>query len=367
MRIIVLFCISINLCVQAQNAQKLEGQQECTGTEKLQFVSKINTKDYVLQVNLPQNYEQNTDKTYPVVYMLDGQWDFISIASIYGSLHWDGFVPDLILVGITYGGNSPNYDTLRANDFTPTPLATVGNSGGAAAFTKVFENEIIPLVNKTYRTKEDDRTIVGNSFAGLYGHYVLFNQPGLFSKYVICNPSLWYDDRLPLRYEKKYAESAKKLSARVYMTTGELDPIDLHKEMVQQIESHAYEDFDFRHRVMEDMPHSASKFEGYTRGLMHVFKVKGMETTPELLRACAGTYTMSGVADKVQVVVVDNQLTVLGVDNGKDASLTYLGNNQFSINEQYQIATFDRDEDGKISKVNVTYSNGNSFTLSKVE
>jgi predicted alpha/beta superfamily hydrolase len=60
---------------------------------------------YELQILLPGGYK-NSNKKYPVVYLMDSQWDFPLVKSIYGQQYYDGFIPELILVGITWGGSN---------------------------------------------------------------------------------------------------------------------------------------------------------------------------------------------------------------------------------------------------------------------
>ena len=45
----------------------------------------------------------NMTRRYPVLYVLDGQWDFKLMLSVQGGLAYDGFVPDMIIVGIANG------------------------------------------------------------------------------------------------------------------------------------------------------------------------------------------------------------------------------------------------------------------------
>ena len=66
-----------------------------------------------------------------MLYLLDGQWDFKLLASIQGGLFYDRYVPDVIIVGITYSGPDANYDSLRAVDYTPAAAAVQSRLGQA--------------------------------------------------------------------------------------------------------------------------------------------------------------------------------------------------------------------------------------------
>ena len=63
-------------------------------------------RDYDLYIHMPSNYAQDKAKKYPVLYILDGQWDFKLMDSVLGGLVYDKFVPEMITVGITYPGEN---------------------------------------------------------------------------------------------------------------------------------------------------------------------------------------------------------------------------------------------------------------------
>jgi hypothetical protein len=77
---------------------------ETPGPSGVKFRSVIDSQEYVLYINLPEGYEKS-NKNYPVLYVTDGQWNFTRLLNAYWSQRFDGFVPDLIVVGITWTGD----------------------------------------------------------------------------------------------------------------------------------------------------------------------------------------------------------------------------------------------------------------------
>jgi len=71
-------------------------------------------RDYDLYIHLPSDYAQDKNTKYPVLYIHDGQWDFKLMDAVLGGLVYDKFVPQMILVGITYSGENADYGSLRA-------------------------------------------------------------------------------------------------------------------------------------------------------------------------------------------------------------------------------------------------------------
>ncbi len=101
-------------------------------------------------------------------------------------------------------------------DFTQSDWkkAWVGG-GGAANFKRFLSAELIPLVEKTYRT-DGFRTLSGHSAGGQFVLYTLTSEPALFRAYVALSPSLDWDGRLPARSLKKALETAPSLNAFLY-------------------------------------------------------------------------------------------------------------------------------------------------------
>ena len=192
MKKIVITCLILFIGINSF-AQKENNKFEI-GSDALEFTSKINNKNYKLYINLPASYSTDSLKNYPVLYKLDAQWSFASIVSLYGNLRFDGYVPEMIIVGISYGGINPHYDKLRGEDLTPTEFTYIPGSGGAARFQNVIRDEIMPLINKKYRTNTEQQTLSGTSLGGLFAYYTLLTANDLFNAYIICNPSFWWEE-----------------------------------------------------------------------------------------------------------------------------------------------------------------------------
>jgi predicted alpha/beta superfamily hydrolase len=154
----------LSFCVCIHTAYSQRPKVELPGTEVLKLNSLIDSQQYILHIYLPDSYNK-TNKKYPVIYVTDGQWFFISILAAYKNQHFDGFVPDLIIVGITW---TDNYESRRLRDFTPTRIAMVPEGGNAPKFLSVIKNEIIKLIDTSYRVDKSNRTIFGTSLGGLF-------------------------------------------------------------------------------------------------------------------------------------------------------------------------------------------------------
>jgi predicted alpha/beta superfamily hydrolase len=104
---------------------------------------------------------------------MDSQWDFPLAKSLYGQHYFDGFIPEMIIVGVTWGGTNPNPDSLRARDYTPTKEGRLPQSGGADNFLSFMRKNYFLLLIQNYKTDPTDRTIDG-LFIRWFVYYVCF-------------------------------------------------------------------------------------------------------------------------------------------------------------------------------------------------
>jgi uncharacterized protein len=136
-----------------------------------------------------------------------------------------------IVVGIGYPTGEPLAEAtkevlrLRARDLTPVPdPAKAGDdskpSGGAPAFLTFVQSELIPLIEREYRSDGAARVLVGHSYGGLFTLYALFHQPQLFAGYVAGSPSLFYGDRVTFADEAAFAEGRRSLPVKLYLGIG---------------------------------------------------------------------------------------------------------------------------------------------------
>lgn len=141
--------------------------------------SKVLNKTIPLSIHLPANYDSSR-KTYPVLYMLGSDYRarFAMLASTLDYMG-EGQIPEMILVGIDLPeGNSILLPT-RKNQDTTIP----------DNYINFFETELIPHVDRTYRTAPF-RVLFGGSNSGFFTVYTLLNNPLLFNSYFASSPSL---------------------------------------------------------------------------------------------------------------------------------------------------------------------------------
>ena len=184
-----------------------------------ELTEKSSGRIYPLFIQLPPSYATSTDQVYPVIYLTDAHYSFPIVS---GALRFpmnSGVMQHAIIVALSYEKGSTGSQS-RIRDFTPTVAKAwkqeTGNAKGHLAFLR---DAVIPFIENSYRASKTDRTFVGHSLGGLFGTYILFSEPSLFSNYILGSPSVWFDDHaiLHIPFSKPHSK------IKVYLSVGEYE------------------------------------------------------------------------------------------------------------------------------------------------
>ena len=241
------------------------------GSEVRTIKSTSTGRTYDLYIHKPTDFDKNKDKKYPVLYLLDGQWDFKLLDSIVGGLVYDKWMPDIVVVGITYSGDHPDYEALRAMDYTPTP-GNPKSSGDGPKFLNFLKTELIPFLEADYRGDPARRILGGHSLGGLFTLYAMFSDPSLFWGYLAGSPAIPWDNNYTVRQEEEYAKSHKDLPVRLYLAAGGAESLlTPGMTFVRTFVARNYTGLHWDGRVIEGERHAGVKPEFYNRGLRFLF------------------------------------------------------------------------------------------------
>lgn len=210
------------------------------------------SKDYALdrniRVQLPRNYS-NSRKKFPVIYVLDADWNFPIISSYIDFLSFWGRIPETIVIGIDNLNRNSDFVDPKDNNF---PL-----SGHQNRFLNFVKNELKPTIKKRYRTDGFD-TIFGHSFGGVATLAFLFKMPGLFDAHIAIGTSTWVAERNSFEIARQYFASKENPKAFLYLSHAEYDGGDtvpanfefwamLKRENAKWLETHVSEIADTNH------------------------------------------------------------------------------------------------------------------------
>lgn len=253
----------------AENSQATT--ETITSGYKVALHSKVLNEDRSLLINLPQGYDKDNKQQYPVIVTLDGSTHFHHLS---GTINWlsesAGRIPKMIVVALE--------NTQRGRDMTASY-----NKGGADKFIQFIKTELVPYINKQYRTN-GFRILAGHSMAGHLTLNVLHQHPELFNAYVAMAPWLHQDrgdtslvDLLAAKVDKKAYNNKF-----VYLSIGD-EPrlLPKYQKLASMFESHAPESLKLSSLTSPTDDHMSIPSATMNKALQDIFKPTRLSPTSE--------------------------------------------------------------------------------------
>jgi predicted alpha/beta superfamily hydrolase len=195
--------------------------------DSFQLSSKVLKEERRYWVHLPETYKPGkpSPTTYPVLYVLEGESNFQPAVAMVDFLTTYAMIPEMIVVGLT--------TTDRIRDMTPTQNAkgphgdadpSLAHSGGAEAFERFLETELIPKIESTYPTMPY-RVLAGHSLGGLLSLHAVLKNPAPFQAVIAMDPALWWDDQVVVKQAAARLSKPDPRLTSIYVSTGAL-PLD---------------------------------------------------------------------------------------------------------------------------------------------
>ncbi len=149
--------------------------------------SKVLNKTYHIHVKAPKPLKEKTK--YITVYLLDGDITFPLLASYSKYLNLAEDIPDIILVGISYGTDDFKKGNSRGHDFT-APANGRAHYGGAEKFQSMLNQELFPMIEKNYPSDKQKRILFGQSLGGQFALFNTMYHPKNFWGVIASNPAI---------------------------------------------------------------------------------------------------------------------------------------------------------------------------------
>lgn len=216
-----------------------------------------------LKIQLPRDYETNTEKSYPIVVVLDANYLFEPVA---GNVDYFGYwedMPEALVVGIMQGDD--RYDDCYYDDTNFMP------ADKGADFFEFIGMELVPFIDANFRTAKFT-IAVGHDLTASYINYYLFKDPPLFNGYIALSPDLapMMDDRLP----KRIPNIPQKLF--YYLATGTDDIPDLQliaQELNTSLSALKSEQFNYYYDNFEGATHYSLVARAIPSALEKIFSI----------------------------------------------------------------------------------------------
>jgi len=274
-RLFKLLCISgFLLCTCHVMAQPAADDAVTNYSQHTHTIESSNLSEQrTVVVQLPKSYQTHPNKRYPVIYRLDGAGNLPLINAVLERLQENDQAPEVIVVAIE--------STNRLRDFYPTvnkePQGPVGEGGGAAKFLAFVEQELMPLVNKQYRT-HDYRVIAGASAAGVFALYAMQADPELFQAHIAYSPAVWWNYGAPAKSLNTFVTKAKSINSYVYMNIGEEAGImrERYDDMQQTMQNSKVPNLRFKSDAFAGVSHNLTSAAGAFNAYHGLFLSKHM-------------------------------------------------------------------------------------------
>jgi predicted alpha/beta superfamily hydrolase len=218
-------CITISLLFVVSHvyAQNIE-PYIYPPSEMVTIHSKVLNEDRKIYIHRPKPDPTNLNERFHVLYIMDGENHFELLAQYADYLSRPDVlaIPKMIIVGI------PN--TKRRRDLTPTVSITdysgkpdtskrMEPSGGNEVFLKFINTELIPAIDKSYKTKPY-KIFAGHSFGALASINCMIMHPDMFDAYIAVSPSFWWDNRYLLKLADKKLKTGAALNKTLFYSDG---------------------------------------------------------------------------------------------------------------------------------------------------
>ncbi len=255
MALVFLFCFSFGIFAQTQQIASVVHTPHTIN-------SQILNEERTILVRVPPDYQ--TGKKYPVLYMLDAHSpQNAMMVSIIEQQVWGEMMPEMLVVGIQ--------NTNRTRDMTPTKTERAG-SGGGEKFLEFIEKEVIPLVEKNYRT-QPFRVFAGHSLGGLTAVYAFVSRPDLFNAYIAASPVLHWDNKFVVKRAEELFKQNRVFDKTLFIALGDepnySDGFNSFQNLLKQAKP---KNLEYELREFKDENHGSIVLPAYYYGLRKVFE-----------------------------------------------------------------------------------------------
>ncbi len=285
MKHILLFSISFFITLAALAQSKVLYEE---------FASSKLDETRKLKIQLPRDYDINTDKVYPIIVVMDANYLFEPVAGNVDYFSYWEDMPESIVVGIMQGDS--RYEDGAYDDVNFMP------EDKGADFFEFIGLELLPYIDNNYRTAQFT-IAVGHDFTANFINYYLFKDPPLFNGYINLSPDLapMMAERIPQRIPSIESKTF------YYLATGTDDIQDLREltlELDAALKPLKSDNFDYHFDNFEGATHYSLVARAIPSALEKMFTVyrpiSKQEFTDKLLKM--NTPISEYLLEKYQVI-----------------------------------------------------------------
>jgi enterochelin esterase-like enzyme len=225
---------------------------DCNSQDKSYTVDTIIVKSEILNENrtliLYKPCAVSKGDSVRYIYLIDGEFSNCRYQQV--KERFNDSISDLIAVGIV--NTNRNRDLLYVN--------------GADKFLHFLTSELIPVVEKDYKTQE--RILFGHSFGGGFTVYSMINKPNYFNRYIASSPT----PIMGLIKKENYQQIDSLCNRKVafYWSFGSKDMGQVRKwslRLKDNLTGITFKNFEWNFKIFEGKNHNNSDISALINGL----------------------------------------------------------------------------------------------------
>lgn len=262
----ILISFSFTLLGQEQNL--------ITIGKRYAIESSILNETRYYNIYFPPSYESSKHNKYPVIYLMDGDYNFHHTTGLIEQLSSiSEQIPEMIVVGLVDNGHANYVKNCTPFDKKKNP------DGQSEKFLNFLITELKPHIHSTFKAADYD-ILIGHSLGGLFVVNALLQQPEAFKAFVSISPSLWWKDFETIDKVKPFFEKHKQLNRSFFLSIGNekgMGVFGFHNEMdVRTFEDEYYGNeplgLDYTFQRFPEENHNSVGLVTVKQALRHLFK-----------------------------------------------------------------------------------------------
>jgi predicted alpha/beta superfamily hydrolase len=204
--------------------------------EVITIPSKVLNQERQIYIHVPKKDSANPDKTFPVLYLLDGENHFHILSAYIDYLSHYEIIPPIMVVGIISKDRRKDLTPTKSTiDYFGTADSTYNTSGGNEHFFQFLQVELIPYIESNYKV-EPYKIFAGHSFGGITTINCMFTHPDMFNAWIAISPSLWWDNKYILKLVENKLTKSVYLNKKLFYSVGNegiKDPNSFHTDVLK--------------------------------------------------------------------------------------------------------------------------------------
>lgn len=219
-----------------------------------------------LQIYVPESYEKDQTRLYPLTIILDGDYLFDVYTGNAKLFAYKDKAPEQIIVGVFQNKNKERYTDCAYEKLTGLPTETSNK------FYRFIRSELLDYLEANYRLSPF-RTLVGSTLTANFINYFVIENAIVFDAFININP--YYNTDMPVFLQNKLSNHrGDKLY--YYLNSGNYNNEKKHKrieEVAYIIRTIDNPDIVFQYDNLKKTTRTASIGQAIPVALAHIFDI----------------------------------------------------------------------------------------------